>query len=100
MIQQQGFIPPTPINQMNTNIIIFQNSTIGITTNKRAMNELTMEELVKKYVNEVYGEKKKKISFFYDSNKISLDDKRKIKEVFNMNETPTIFDVETGFMPK
>jgi len=100
LIQQQGLIPPTPINQMNTKIIIFQNSTIGITTNIRAVNELTMEELFKKYVNEVYGETKKKISFFYDSNKIRRDDKRKIKEVFNMNESPTIFAVETGFMPK
>ena len=61
---------------------------------------MTMEELFKKCINEVYGETKKKISFFHDSKKINRDGKRKIKEVFNMNETPTIFAVETGFMPK
>ena len=97
--QQQTFNPP-PTNQMNTSIIVFQNSTIGITTNIKAVNELTMEELFKKYVNEVYGETKKKISFFYDSKKISRDEKRKIKEILNLNEIPTIFAVETGFMPK
>ena len=99
LIQQQTFNPPLT-NQMNTTIIVFQNSTIGITTNIKAVNELTMEELFKKYVNEVYGETKKKISFFYDSKKISRDEKRKIKEILNLNEIPTIFAVETGFMPK
>ena len=99
LIQQQAFNPPLT-NQMNTSIIVFQNSTIGITTNIKAVNELTMEELFKKYVKEVYGETKKKISFFYDSKKISRDEKRKIKEILNLNEIPTIFAVETGFMPK
>jgi len=99
LIQQQTFNPPLT-NQMNTTIIVFQNSTIGITTNIKAVNELTMEELFKKYVNEVYGETKKKISFFYDSKKISRDEKRKIKEILNLNEIPTILAVETGFMPK
>ena len=99
LIQQQTFNPPLT-NQMNTTIIVFQNSTIGITTNIKAVNELTMEELFKKYVNEVYGETKKKIIFFYDSKKISRDEKRKIKEILNLNEIPTIFAVETGFMPK
>ena len=98
--QQQVFNFPLSTSQMNTTIIVFQNSSIGITTNIKAVNELTMGELFKKYVNEVYGETKKKISFFYDSKKISRDEKRKIKEILNLNEIPTILAVETGFMPK
>ena len=87
-------------DQMNSRIIIFQNATLRITTNIKAHNEMTMEALFKKYVSEVYGVTKKKITFFYDSNKIRREDTRTIKEVFNLIESPTIIAVETGILQK
>ena len=87
-------------NQIILKNIIFQNTTIGVTTNINAPINLTMEELFKRYVNMVYGITKKKISYFYDSNKIPRDDKRKIQEVFGPIESPIIITIESGFMPQ
>ncbi len=96
--QQQGFNVPLPINQTDTKIIRFKNSSLGMSTNIRAVNELTMEELFKRYINEVYGETKKKITFMYDSEPINMDDKRNIKEFFKSNDIPIIIVFETGFL--
>ena len=86
-------------NQLITKNIIIHNTTIGLKKNIRASINTTMEELFKRYVSEVYGITKKKITFFYDSKKISRDDKRKIKDVFSKIESPTIMAFESGFMP-
>ena len=59
-----------------------------------------MENLFKKYVNQVYGNTNKKISYFYDSKIIGRDDKRTVEEVFGPIEFPDIIIVETGYMPK
>ena len=87
-------------NQFMTKNIIFNNTTIGVQTNIRTPVNRTMQELFKQYVSEVYGITKKKITYFYDCNKISRDDQRKIGDIFSSIESPTIIVIESGFMPK
>ncbi len=87
-------------NQIRLKNIIFNNTTIGLKTNIQTPINITMENLFKKYVNQVYGNTNKKISYFYDSKKIGRDDKRTEEEVFGPNEFPNIIKVETGYMPK
>ena len=87
-------------NQIRIKNIIFNNTTIGLKTNIQTPINITMENLFKKYVNQVYGNTKKKISYFYDSKKIGREDKRTVEEVFGPNESPEIITVETGYMPK
>ena len=87
-------------NQIRLKNIIFNNTTIGLKTNIQTPINISMENLFKKYVNQVYGNTNKKISYFYDSKKIGRDDKRTVEEVFGPNESPEIITVETGYMPK
>ena len=87
-------------NQIRIKNIIFNNTTIDLKTNIQTPINITMENLFKKYVNQVYGNTNKKISYFYDSNKIGRDDKRTIEEVLGPIESPEIITVETGYMPK
>ena len=87
-------------NQIKIKNIIFNNTTIGIKTNIQAPVNLSMENLFKKYVNQVYGNTNKKISYFYDSNKIGRNDKRTVEEVFGPINSPIIITIESGFMPK
>ena len=87
-------------NQIRIKNIIFNNTTIGLKTNIQTPINISMENLFKKYVNQVYGNTNKKISYFYDSKKIGRDDKRTVEEVFGPIESPEIITVETGYMPK
>ena len=87
-------------NQFMTKNIIFNNATTGVQTNIKAPLNRTMQELFKQYVSEVYGITKKKITFFYDSNKLSRDDQRKIGDIFCSIESPNIIVIESGYMPK
>ena len=87
-------------NQIRIKNIIFNNTTIGLKTKIQTPINISMENLFKKYVNQVYGNTNKKISYFYDSKKIGRDDKRTVEEVFGPIETPDIITVETGYMPK
>ena len=87
-------------NQIRLKNIIFNNTTIGLKTKIQTPINISMENLFKKYVNQVYGNTNKKISYFYDSKKIGRDDKRTVEEVFGPIEFPDIITVETGYMPK
>ena len=87
-------------NQIRLKNIIFNNTTIGLKTKIQTPINISMENLFKKYVNQVYGNTNKKISYFYDSKIIGRDDKRTVEEVFGPIETPDIITVETGYMPK
>ena len=87
-------------NQIRIKNIIFNNTTIGLKTKIQTPINISMENLFKKYVNQVYGNTNKKISYFYDSKKIGRDDKRTVEEVFGPIESPEIITVETGYMPK
>ena len=79
---------------------MFNNTTIGVKTNIQVPVNMTMENLFKQYVNQVYGNTQKKISYFYDSHKFTRNDKRTIEEVFGPISAPTILTLESGFMPK
>ena len=87
-------------NQIKIKNIIFNNTTIGLKTNIQAPVNISMENLFKQYVNQVYGNTNKKISYFYDSNKIGRNDKRTVEEVFGPIKLPIILTNESGFMPK
>ena len=87
-------------NQIRIKNIIFNNTTIGLKTKIQTPINISMENLFKKYVNQVYGNTNKKISYFYDSKKIGRDDKRTVEEVFGTNESSEIITFESGYMPK
>ena len=87
-------------NQIRIKNIIFNNTTIGLKTNIQTPINITMENLFKKYVNQVYGNTNKKISYIFDSQKIERDDKRTIEEVFGSIESPEIITFESGYISK
>ena len=87
-------------NQIKVKNIIFDNTTIGVKTSIQIPININMENLFMKYVNQVYGNTNKKISYFYDSQKIERNDKRTVEEVFGLIESPSIITVENGYMPK
>ena len=99
-ILKQSLQQKIPQNQIRVKNIVFNNTTIGVKTNIQVPVNMTMENLFKQYVNQVYGNTHKKISYFYDSNKIARNDKRTIEEVFGPISSPTILTLESGFMPK
>ena len=87
-------------NQIRIKNIIFNNTTIGLKTKIQTPINISMENLFKKYVNQVYGNTNKKISYIFDSQKIGRDDKRTVEEVFGTNESSEIITFESGYMPK
>ena len=87
-------------NRIRIKNIIFNNTTIGLKTKIQTPINISMENLFKKYVNQVYGNTNKKISYIFDSQKIGRDDKRTIEEVFGTNESSEIITFESGYMPK
>ena len=87
-------------NKIPTKNIVFKNSTTGIMTILRTEIGTTMKELFKRYIREEYGITNNKISIIFDSKKIDREDTRKIEEIFNLIEEPTIIVFETGFLPK
>ena len=78
--QQQYLNSNIQPNKIPTKNIIFKNSTTGITTILRTEIGTTMKELFKRYIREVYGITKKKISFVFDSKKIEREDQEKLKK--------------------
>lgn len=99
-ILKQSVQQKIPQNQIRVKYIVFNNTTIGVKTNIQVPVNMTMENLFKLYVNQVYGNTQKKISYFYDSHKFTRNDKRTIEEVFGPISAPTILTLESGFMPK
>ena len=87
-------------NQIRLKNIIFNNTTIGLKTKIQTPINISMENLFKKYVNQVYGNTNKKISYIFDSQKIERDDKRTIEEVFGSIESPEIITFESGYISK
>ena len=87
-------------NQIRIKNIIFNNTTIGLKTKIQTPINISMENLFKKYVNQVYGNTNKKISYIFDSQKIGRNDKRTVEEVFGTNESSEIITFESGYMPK
>ena len=87
-------------NQIRIKNIIFNNTTIGLKTKIQTPINISMENLFKKYVNQVYGNTNKKISYIFDSQKIGRDDKRTVEEVFGTNESSEIITFESGYMPR
>ena len=99
-ILKQSLQQKIPQNQIRVKNIVFNNTTIRVKTNIQVPVNMTMENLFKQYVNQVYGNTQKKISYFYDSHKFTRNDKRTIEEVFGPISAPTILTLESGFMPK
>ena len=99
-ILKQSLQQKIPQNQIRVKNIVFNNTTIRVKTNIQVPVNMTMENLFKQYVNQVYGNTQKKISYFYDSHKFTRNDKRTIEEVFGPISSPTILTLESGFMPK
>ena len=98
MMQQQMMQQQMMQQQMKK--IIFINNSTGVKTHMESKVGITMEELFNRYKNEVYGETNKKLTYIYISKKINKDDKRKLEDVFKLDDSPEILVIESGFIPK
>ena len=98
MMQQQMMQQQMMQQQMKK--IIFINNSTGVKTHMESKVGITMEELFNRYKNEVYGETNKKLTYIYISKKINRDDKRKLEDVFKLDDSPEILVIESGFIPK
>ena len=104
MIQQQMLIqkqlenellkqPPPIINNEMKKLFVFNNAIKG-RREVSARNKRTVEELLNKYMNEVYGTTNKKMTFVYKAVRINRKEQSKISEFFKGEDVPSITAIE------
>ena len=95
MFQQQTYMfpPQMPFNQFNMEDIEIKFVNINGNNKKiKAKKGTTVEEALKKYMSEAYGNESKKLRFISNAEEIKLDDKRKVEYVFKNHNLITVME--------